>query len=204
MKLIDLSHSINNQTPLYPGDPEIKITQAGILEKDGYEDHVISLSNHQGTHIDVPSHMVKGGKSLDQFPIEKFCGKGVYIKVDGKFDLVKIKNVNIEKGDIVLFHTGRSEHYHEPDYFEQYPVMNEEIADYLASKGAKIVGLDTCSADKDDKSFPIHKTLLRGEVLIIENLTNLAELEGEEFRVYALPLKLEIDGAPARVVAEVI
>lgn len=81
--------------------------------------------------------------------------------------------------------------------------MTEAIAKYMLAKGVKIVGLDTYSADQD-KSFPIHKTLLTGEVLIIENLTNLAKLKGKEFKIYALPLKLEIDGAPARVVAEIL
>jgi kynurenine formamidase len=45
--------------------------------------------------------------------------------------------------------------------------------------------------------------LLGGEVLIIENLANLDKLTGKEFTVYALPIKLDIDGAPARVIAEV-
>jgi|GEM_PF-3072132 len=43
--------------------------------------------------------------------------------------------------------------------------------------------------------------LLSGDVLIIENMTNLAQLEGKRFTVYALPLKLDVDGAPTRAVA---
>jgi kynurenine formamidase len=45
--------------------------------------------------------------------------------------------------------------------------------------------------------------LLKNDVLIIENLTNLHELEGKDFTVYALPIKLQLDGAPARVIAAV-
>jgi kynurenine formamidase len=40
--------------------------------------------------------------------------------------------------------------------------------------------------------------------LIIENLTNLSQLQGKDFTVYALPLKLDVDGAPTRAIAEVI
>ena len=38
-------------------------------------------------------------------------------------------------------------------------------------------------------------------MLIIENLTNLAALTAGKFDVYALPLRLGIDGSPARVIA---
>ncbi len=203
MKLIDLSVPINNQTPNFPGDPQIKITQAGVLEKDGYQDHAIYLSNHAGTHIDAPSHMVVGGKSLNEFPIDKFSGRGVYIKVNKHFDLSEIESADIRQGDIVLFHTGIADMYYQSDYFTKYLVMDQKVAKYLVKKRVKMVGFDTCSADKD-KSFPVHKTLLKSEVLIIENLTNLAEVDGKRFKVYALPLKLEVDGAPARIVAEIL
>ncbi len=51
--------------------------------------------------------------------------------------------------------------------------------------------------------FKTHKILLGGGVLIIENLTNVGLLAGKDFTVYALPIKLELDGAPARVIAQV-
>ena len=65
-----------------------------------------------------------------------------------------------------------------------------------------MVGVDAGSVDTMD-DFPIHKILLAAQVLIIENLTNLNQLAGKDFRVYALPVKLDVDGAPARVIAEV-
>lgn len=203
MKYIDLSVPINNQTPVYPGDPKHKITQAGVLETDGYQDHTLFMGNHLATHIDAPSHMLPKAKNLNDFSIDKFIGRGVCIKIDKDFNEEKIKNIDIREGDIVLFHTLMSNHYQEPVYFEKYPVISSEIAKYLTKSKVRMVGFDTCSAD-NEKSFPIHKVLLGAEILIIENLTNLAELGGQEFKVYALPLKLEVDGAPARVVAEIL
>jgi kynurenine formamidase len=48
----------------------------------------------------------------------------------------------------------------------------------------------------------VHKILLAKPVLIIENLTHLEKLAGvDSFEVFALPMKLEADAAPARVVA---
>lgn len=202
MRFIDLSVPLNEDTPVYPGDPKIKITTAGILEKDGYEDHYVCVGTHTGTHVDAPRHMVLGGKSLDEIPVEHFCGNGVYIKVDGKFSLKQIQQVSITEGDIVLFHTGMSDVYHQSVYYEKYPAMPEEVANFLVEKRVKMVGVDMCSPDHEP--FTVHRILLKNNVLIIENLTNLASLANKKFKVYAFPIKLQIDGAPVRVVAEVL
>lgn len=202
MKFVDLSHPLNEKTPVFPGDPKVKIQPQGILERDGYEDHLICIGTHIGTHIDAPSHMILGEKNLDQFPLEKFTGKGFYIKVDDdKFDSEQIKNVKISEGDIVIFHTGMSENYQELAYFEDYPQLPEDIANYLVEKKVKMVGVDMCSLDH--KPYPIHKIFLSNNILLIENLINLSQLEGKEFKIYAFPLNLQVDGSPTRVIAEI-
>ncbi len=201
MKYVDLSVAINEDTPIYPGDPKTSIKPAAMLDKDGYYDHYFSMGTHVGTHVDAPMHMIAGGKSLDQIPVDQFIGRGVYVDVtDGNFDAVK--NAGIQEGDIVLLHTGMGAKYHESAYFDDYPAMSEEVASYLVEKKVKMVGLDTCSPDNKD-GFPVHKILLAGDVLIIENLTNLEQLAGKAFRLFALPINLQIDGAPARVIAEI-
>lgn len=198
--IIDLSVPLNEKTPVYPGDPATKIELAGVLDKDGYRDHFVSFGTHVGTHIDAPMHMLKDGISLNQIPIDNFIGRGRIVVVsEGNFEAVE--NLGIQADDIVLFHTGMSDKYYEPVYFDDYPAMTEETAKYLVEAGVKMVGVDTCSVDNQD-GFPIHKILLSGNVLIIENLTNLSGLVGKEFTIHALPINLQIDGAPARVVAE--
>jgi kynurenine formamidase len=42
---------------------------------------------------------------------------------------------------------------------------------------------------------------MKHEILIIENLTNLDNLPHDVFTLFALPLKIQAEGAPARVVA---
>lgn len=203
IKYIDLSVPINSDTPVYPGDPKTKIEPAGVLEKDGYEDHYVCIGTHAGTHVDAPRHMINSGESLDQIPLERFIGKGVYIKVnDKKFDIKEIKKVPIKEGDIVLFHTGMSNVYYQSEYYNNYPAITEEIANYLVEKKVKMVGVDMCSVDHEP--FPVHRILLGKGVLIIENLTNLLALVDKSFKVHAVPIKLQIDGAPTRVLAEVI
>jgi arylformamidase len=100
----------------------------------------------------------------------------------------------------VLFYTGMGKKYTDASYFTDYPAMSEETAQFLVDAKVKMVGFDTGSADIHE-DFPIHKILLAGNVLIIENLTNLDQLVGKNFTVYALPLNLQVDGSPARVIA---
>lgn len=200
MTFIDLSVPLTEKTPVYPGDPVTKIEQAGVLETSGYEDHYVSVGTHVGTHIDAPAHMIKGGKTLNQVELDRFIGRGVYIKVDKEITLDKVKTVDIGDGDIVLFHTGMSDVYHQKEYYDNYPAISETVANYLVSKRVKMVGVDMCSVDHEP--FPVHKIFLGNGALIIENLTNLSQLDGKKFKVYALPISLQIDGAPARVIAE--
>jgi kynurenine formamidase len=192
---IDLSVPINEETPIYPGDPATKIAKAGDIKKDGYQDHLVSIGTHVGTHMDAPAHMIEGGSNLDVTPIDQFVGRGICIPIQDAFNLDEIK-----PGDIVLFNTGMDKYYHEPKYFEDYPPISEDVANCLVDKKIKMVGVDMCSPDHDP--FPVHKILLGADILIVENLTNLEQLVGKEFKVTALPIKLQIDGAPARVIAE--
>ncbi len=204
MKIVDLSVPVNENTPAYPGDPKIKIEKIGTFDDDTYNDHKVSFGIHSsGTHIDAPFHMVADGKSLEQIHISQFVGRGRLIKVEDKFDIDAVKKAGIQEEDIVLFHTGFSQFYGQDDqyYGEDRPEMSEEIANYLAEKKVKMIGLDMCSPDKEP--FKIHRILLGNEVLIIENLTNLDQLEGKEFMVYALPINLQLDGGPARVIAQI-
>ena len=205
MQLFDLSVLLNDQTPVYPGDPATKLETITSVQNDGHFDTYLSTVTHTGTHIDAPAHMLADGKTLDEFPISHFTGRGVYIRVENNtFDLEEVKKADIRPGDIVLFHTGMSDHFHEPSYWSDRPAMSKEIAEYLVERKVQMVGLDTGSADAEGAdSFFVHTALLGGGVLIIENMTNLAALADKEFRVYALPLRLNVDGAPTRAIAVV-
>jgi arylformamidase len=200
---IDLTHRLNNDTPVYPGDAEVKISAVDSIEESGYLGNKLQLGTHSGTHIDAPAHMIPGGKTLDKFGVEAFIGRGYYIFLqNGVFTLEAVQAADIQQGDIVIFDTQMSYHYKKPEYFTNYPVMSAEIAQYLVDKKVKMVGVDTCSVDNTLK-FPIHKILLGSNVLIIENLTNIEQLTGYDTTIYALPIKLDLDSAPARVVAEI-
>ena len=108
----------------------------------------------------------------------------------------------VRKGDIVLVLTGFYKKFGQAEYYEKYPEITEDFAKKLVDLGVKIVGVDTPSPDRPP--FNIHKLLLKNDVLIIENLTNLEKLLGiKKFEIFAFPPNFDVEGSPVRVVAKV-
>lgn len=205
MHLIDLTHTFGDNMPVYPGDPPSELKQIATIETEGYVDHQLQTALHVGTHIDAPLHMLAGGKKISDFGPEKFFGRGVLVDVRGQFPIepTALQGATLAPGDIVLFSTGLSRQYGQPTYFETYPELTPAAADVLIAAGVSIVGFDTPSPDRPP--FATHKLLLKHDVLIIENLTNLEQLIGiPQFTIIALPAKLDAEAAPVRVIAQVV
>lgn len=157
---------------------------------------------HVGTHLDGPLHMSATGTTIDKWPLDKLTGEAVVFDVAGQGEILlteEVKKADV-RDKIVLFRSGHSDFYHQDAYFTTHPVLSEALADYLVSQGIKIVGIDFPSPDK--APYTIHFKFLSNNVLIAENLTNLDRLIGYEYvKVIVVPLKIEADSAPARVIA---
>ena len=82
---IDLSLPLHNDMPVYEGDPEVKITKVHHYNTHSWELRQLTLGSHTGTHVDAPSHMHKGAKTLSDLPIERFCGVAQIVKPHGLF-----------------------------------------------------------------------------------------------------------------------
>jgi len=205
MKLIDLSHTIDQNTPVYPGDQPIGLNQTRSIEADGFTNFNLTSEMHIGTHIDGPLHKVSGSPLIANLSLDKFTGRGILIDVRGenRIEFRESFREQIPVQSIVLFYSGLSNSFNQSDYFSNYPSISEELAHFLVKKEVKMVGLDWCSPDHHP--YPIHEILLRNNILIIENLTNLDQLTQEtDFEIFAFPLKLEADSSPLRVVAKII
>jgi kynurenine formamidase len=202
--LIDLTHTFTNDMPVYPGDDCSRLYQSNFIKDNGVNDHKIESGMHVGTHMDAPLHMVEGGALISDFPADKFQGRGVLIDARGidVIDKPILGSYDIRQGDIVLVWTGWGKKYRTEDYFKNWPVMSVAFAQALVDKKIALIGMDTAGPEMDE-SFPVHKTFLPNNVLIIENMTNLEALEGQNFIIHAYPIKYTADAAPVRVVAEV-
>jgi arylformamidase len=209
MKIIDLSHTISPDIPVYPGTEPPTFFTASTIEGMGFLEKKITLYSHTGTHMDAPCHIIPGAKTLDQMPVDRFAGKGAVVElgVNGgltiDLELLKPHQGRIERCEFLLFHTGWADLWGKEDYLKGYPVLSCEAATWLAGFPLKGIGADTISADEAESgTFPIHTILLERDILIIENLTNLRAVPDSEFAFCCFPLKIEkADGSPVRAVA---
>ncbi|GAA1274002.1 cyclase family protein [Pseudonocardia aurantiaca] len=216
MSLVDLSHQIWPGMPKIPILPEVERHQiTSIADGAPMDISAITLALHVGTHVDAPSHVVAGGKSIDQIPVERFEGTAVVAEVDRKpgeeitVDDVLAGGPAPQRGEFLLIATGWSEKFTSPDYAD-HPSLSPELAAWAVQRGIPFVGVDMITPDlpvhRRGKGFdfPVHRTLLGAEVLIAENLTNLDGLGGRRVRLRAFPLAiLGGDAGPARILAEI-
>lgn len=207
MRVVDFTHVLQREMPVYPGTPLPELAVASNWERDGFHETRLTLHSHTGTHMDAPAHLFPAGATLDALPPARFAGTALVVPCAGAgavlhMDLLAPVKDAADRADFLLFHTGWDRLWGQAAYFEGYPVPGEDVVDYLLSSGKKGVGLDTVSVDPvGDGALPIHRRLLGGGLFIVENLTNLAAAGGEPFTFCALPLHYEkADGAPVRAV----
>ena len=195
--IIDLTMPIDDRTPTFPGEPPHVIEQVATIERNGWSVKRLSMNSHFSTHIDAPSHMIDGGKTLSDYPLEKFIGEAVVIDVREQKE-IEADLSYVRKGDIMFFLTGHSRKAYDGKYFEDNPVISEGTARELIEKGINIVGID--SFTPDNEPYVVHKMFLGADIPIVENLVNLDKLAGQRFQCFILPLNiLDGDGAPCRV-----
>lgn len=211
MKIIDLTHVMSREMPVYPGTEKPKFDPANTYEKDGFKETRLSMFSHTGTHMDPPAHLFPGRTTLDAFDASQFVGSACVIDCTGlaageRITMAHIENnrENADRAEFLLFHTGWDRYWGKEEYFGDYPYIDDEVAGYIVRGKKKGVGLDVIGLDPiADEGLTLHRKLLwENEIVIIENLTNLGRLGKELFTLCALPLKYEdADGSPIRAIA---
>ena len=212
MDPIDLTLEISNKLPSFPGSPSPQFISWADKKFDGYNLELIFFSSHSGTHLDAPYHFVEKGISIDKIPLSKLIINAVVCRVKKdpnesitQRDIIDFETRNgiIHPNMAVVFETEWSKSIVKKDYFTKNPGLSAAAARYLLKKKVSLVGIDSPSIDvgKDSK-FPVHHILLKGGVLILENLCNLGKIPRSYFKLIVLPLKLRgATGSPVRAVA---
>ena len=209
MKVIDLTHKISENMPVYPGTEGPKLKTVNTYEKDGFKETLMTMYSHTGTHMDPPAHLYDGGTTLDRFDISHFAGNALTVdcrmlSAGDRITFDMIDKDKAEEADYLLFNTGWSRYWGKEEYFGEYPYVTDEVIDYIRERNKKGIGLDTIGLDPiADINLTLHKRLFENhDVVVIENLTNLNALTGKLCTFLCLPLKYEnADGSPIRAIA---
>jgi arylformamidase len=202
--LIDISRMISNDAIVYPGDDPIQISTLCSIAPD-CPCNIMTLggwTTHFLTHVDPPLHFVENGDSLDQIPLNRFMGEALVVEVHGDAVLPshippsdKIKGINL------LFKTRNSEIVASTVFDENHVYVSAEAAKIIVERHVNLVGIDYIGIDRyGDKAYPVHRTLLPNNVLILEGL-DLSKVQPGYYTFMALPLRIVgADGSPVRAV----
>jgi len=212
MKIVDLTLTVSDKIPTFPGSPQPSFIPWENVKEDGYNLELLFLSTHTGTHMDAPYHFLEKGAKIHEISLKKLVSEAVLIKSKKrggesitKTDIQKFekKHGKITSFSSVIFYTGWQRNLQKKYYFTKNPGLSVSAAKYLASKKINLVCIDSPSIDlgKDSK-FSVHQIFAKKGILIVENLANLEKIKSSKFHLVVLPLKLKnATGSPVRAIA---
>ncbi len=156
--------------------------------------------------MDAPYHFFSNARTIDQVSLEHCIGQSLLVRLDFEScPSIELKHLlpyksRLQDTQRIVFNTSWYHRWGSQGYFTDHPVITGPAAQFLVDCGVVLVGVDTPSVDRDP--YAAHLTLLGNDVLIIENLSNLDSIVGDEFRLIATPLAIPgRDGSPVRAVA---
>jgi kynurenine formamidase len=216
--VIDLTHTIQPGIPVAHILPAL--TMRFVLSQsrgDPVNCQLITLTEHTGTHFDVPRHVDSAAPALDEFLPAAICGPIIRLNMEKQrrglaIDVSRLEHAEIESGtkiasgSVVLLHTGHSKLWRADDAGQEYlndrPFLTLEAASRLVERRVKAIGLDVGGPDPLGSDLPVHKLLLAKGILIIESLRNLDMVPSVGYIFMAFPLKIRGGtGSPIRAVA---
>jgi kynurenine formamidase len=210
-RLVDLSHPLEHGQPNFPFDPKIGVVVHNTIASIGYNITQITMSTHQGTHLDVPFHFYDDGKTVDQMPLERFYGPAVLVdlapgsylpaKTPITVEMLAAHEAKFQPAARLIYRTGWDRAFGTPECFSDFPTLTPDAARWIAERRIGLLGMDTLTPSVAWKE--VHEILLaKGvEIVIVEGLRNLDKLP-ERFTLAAFPLNIKgRDGSPIRAVA---
>ena len=230
MIIYDITRSLNDNTPVWPGDAPFRFTRNWRIA-DGAAVNLgsISLSVHAGTHADAPLHFQDDGRSIAELDLSVYVGRATVATVSG-CDLITVQDIvaaistadrgygdasfasEVRKSAPETTASAalalaprlllRTSAWQDPATFPtQFPVIAPDVPGFLRSQGVILLGLDVPSVDLfDSKDLPNHHALHANGIHILESLV-LDGVPSGNYDLTALPLKIEgSDGSPIRAI----
>ncbi len=223
--VVDLTHVLGTQFPLFPGAAPFRIEQAVSHDKDGYYGSILTYWEHSGTHMDAPVHFAPNGLFVDQLRIENLVVPAVVINITEKVrrdpDAVvtpddirawERRYGRIPDNAAVLMASGWGARAGSVEAFRNtdssgvmhFPGFGKEAIDFLLTERRIAgIGVDTLSLDYGPSTtFAVHYTLLPTNRWGLENLANLEAIPPAGATLFVGAPKIAAgSGGPTRVMA---
>lgn len=193
MKIYDISQEVFT-CALFPGDapPERRVMETieggSICNLTG-----ITMSGHQGTHVDAPYHFYKDGKTIDELSLEKVVGKCFVTMAEGAITadvaediMKKAKSADEETAKRILIGG------------DAYVTL--EAAKVFSRENVYLVGNESQTVGPLEAPAQVHYELLKNETVLLEGI-RLSNVPEGIYLLNAAPINLGgSDGAPCRAI----
>lgn len=172
----------------------------------------VHMRLHAGSHIDAPEHNVKGGKQVQDLPLETFTGDAIIADlrhlVPGKAitaeELEKAVGSVIRRGDRLLLRTDINKTYMTSDWMKRAPYLRADGTRWCIDKGVVLVGYDFYHGVDEPgapRVFNASRSLSEAGIVTLPYLDNLDRIPEQRVTLVALPLKLVgAEASPVRAV----
>lgn len=156
----------------------------------------IEMVANTGTYLDSPFHRYADGADLSQLLLSAVANlEGIVVRADDlanqAIDASLFQNIDVRE-KAVLVQTNWDIYWGTEQYFVGHPFLTQDAAQFLASKGVKLVGIDSLNIDDiRDTARPVHSILLKAGIPIVEHLCNLSALPDAGFKFFAVPVKVK-------------
>jgi kynurenine formamidase len=225
----DLTHAFHPGQPHFPAFPDEVREGVFDLEKgDGFTAHRYSIIGQWGTHVDPPSHFIRGGRTLDQIPVEEMVLPLVILDISGRVtadadatptmadvQAWEDRNGAIPSGSFVALRTGWSHRWpdagamanRDDDGVSHTPGWSQEVLSFLIEeRSVTAVGHEQTDTDPGlatcRQDFSLETYVLAQNRWQIELMANLDGLpEAGAALIASWPKPLGGSGFPARIVA---
>jgi arylformamidase len=218
-KKIYLSHYLSETTPGYGGSAAFfSMPISCICNGDSSNSQFWKLSNHIGTHVDLPRHFSETGATIDSYGADFWWFEFPYLQEraaeQGELISVEAWIENIPKNcDLLLIKTGFEKYRLQDHYWSSNPGLTPELGKWLRQNrpSVRAVGFDLISLTSY-LNRPLgrvaHRAFLdpleSGKPIVLVEDMSLKELHCSPKKVWISPLRVEgADGTPVTVFAEI-
>jgi len=205
MKVYDISLTLRQRMPVYPGEPTPVIEPMKQIERGDFCNvSRLTIATHTGTHIDAPLHFLPGATSVDRLAVDVLVGPALVVEmaVDQEITAADLEAAAIPPGtERLLFKTRNSRLLDDDDFRRDFVYLTLDAARWLVERGVRLVAIDYLSVEQmDAQPNIVHETLLRAGVVIVEG-ADLRQVAPGPYLLACLPLKIAgADGSPVRAV----
>lgn len=220
-KIVDLTHEFYLGMPTMGAEPTYwtranhKLTSTFYKGELSYQTHSLFLTEHAGTHFDVPYHFNEFGRAIHDYSADELLVPAKMLDMTHKKPMepmgpadfeeaAKRSNVSLQPGDGIVVWTGHDQNYHTRKDFSSYrQFITADGAKWLASYKPQMVITDLVGLDEpSDLTTPVHNALLHNDVCMLQVTTNLGQMREGAWYVGVFPINLvQGTGSPARAFA---